>query len=157
MDRSPLSRFLNQKLSELALEDPVFISPATPVGEAVRLMQEGSRSCVLSTEEGRLTGIFTEYDVRTRCMSDDLDWSRPIGDGLLTTEPRTIQADKTVADAIATFQRHQYRTLPVTDGDRIAGLLRVGDLLRHLAEAYPEDVLNLPPRPHQVMDKPEGG
>jgi hypothetical protein len=45
----------------------------------------------------------------------------------------------------------------VVEGDRVVGVLRLGDLLRDLAEAYPEDVLNLPPRPHQVMEQPEGG
>jgi len=42
-------------------------------------------------------------------------------------------------------------------GGRVIGLVRLGDLLSHLAEAFPEDVLNLPPRPHQVMGKQEGG
>ena len=63
----------------------------------------------------------------------------------------------TVAEAIATMQQHHYRTLPVVAGTRVVGLVRLGDLLTHLAEAYPEDVLNLPPRPHQVMERPEGG
>jgi len=43
------------------------------------------------------------------------------------------------------------------EGARVTGLIRTGDLLRHLAEEFPEDVLNLPPRPHQVMEKQEGG
>jgi CBS domain containing-hemolysin-like protein len=57
------------------------------------------------------------------------------------------------------MRKHHYRTLPVVHAgsDRIIGLVRIGDLLTHLAEAFPEDVLNLPPRPHQVMEKPEGG
>jgi len=55
------------------------------------------------------------------------------------------------------MQQFHYRTLPVTrDGD-VVGVARLGDLVTHLAEAYPEDVLNLPPRPNQVMEKQEGG
>ena len=52
---------------------------------------------------------------------------------------------------------HHYRTLPVMTDGSVVGLVRLGDLLRHLAEEYPEDVLNLPPRPRQVMERPEGG
>jgi CBS-domain-containing membrane protein len=55
------------------------------------------------------------------------------------------------------MQQHHYRTLPVVDQGSIVGIIRLGDLLTHLAEAYPEEVLNLPPRPHQVMERPEGG
>jgi len=44
----------------------------------------------------------------------------------------------------------------VQDG-RVVGLARLGTLIGQFTEAYPESVLNLPPRPHQVMEKPEGG
>jgi CBS domain-containing protein len=71
--------------------------------------------------------------------------------------PRTIDADAAVADAIATMQRYGYRTLPVVRGDSLLGVVRLADMLKHLAEAYPEEILNLPPRPHQVAETREGG
>jgi CBS domain-containing protein len=108
-------------------------------------------------EAGRLTGIFTERDVLTKCMGEGFDWDQPLDAAVITRSPRTIPASRTVAEAIATMQQHHYRTLPVVDGKRVVGLIRMGDLMTHLAEAYPEDILNLPPRPHQVMERPEGG
>ena len=157
MDRSRLSRFVNQRLQELPLDEPALVSPSTSVRSAVAAMQEGSRSCVLAMEGGRIVGIFTERDVLTKCMGDDFDWDQALADSVLTRDPRTISSQKTVAEAVATMQQHHYRTLPVVTGTKVVGLVRLGDLLTHLAEAYPEDVLNLPPRPHQVMERPEGG
>lgn len=163
MDRSRLSRFINQKLQELPLEAPAQVTLSTPVRDALTLMQSGARSCVVAMQEGRLAGIFTERDVLTRCMDEGFDWAQPLGtatsggNAVLTRAPQTIAAQALVADAIATMQRHHYRTLPVLAGEQLIGLVRLGDLLTHLAEAYPEDVLNLPPRPHQVMERPEGG
>lgn len=157
MDRSRLNRFIAQPLSELPLEEPVFVSPADPVRHALSLMREGSRSCVLAVEGDRLAGILTERDILNRCMEDGYDWDQPLSNGVMTSSPRTIGLASSVGDAIATLQQQNYRTLPVTDGGRVVGLIRLGDILRHLAEAFPEDVLNLPPRPHQVMDKEEGG
>jgi CBS domain-containing protein len=90
-------------------------------------------------------------------MGDGFDWDQQVGANVATTEPRTISADRSLGEALAAFQRHGYRTLPVTDGDEVLGLIRLGDVLKHLAEAFPEELLNLPPRPHQVMEKPEGG
>jgi CBS domain-containing protein len=157
MDRSRLSRFVNQRLQELTLEAPALVSPSTTVKNAVGLMREGSRSCVLAMEGDRLHGIFTERDVLTKCMGDGFDWEQPLSASVLTTQPRTVTEQSTVGEAIAIMQQHHYRTLPVVDGERVVGLVRMGDLLTHLAEAYPEEVLNLPPRPHQVMERPEGG
>lgn len=156
MDRSRLSRFINQQISGLPLEDPVFVNPQESVRRAVDRMREGSRSCVLVMDGTRLAGIFTERDVLTRCMGAGFDWEQPVS-GVLTQGPGTIEGSATVADAIAALQRGSYRTLPVMDGARVVGLIRTSDLLRHLVEAFPEDVLNLPPRPHQVMEKQEGG
>ena len=157
MDRSRLSRFVNQRIRELKLEEPAIVTPITSARSAVGAMKQGSRSCVLAVEDGRLEGIFTERDVLTKCMDEGFDWEQPLNAGVLTKEPRTIGPDRTIADAIALMQQHHYRTLPVVDGGTVIGLLRLGDLLRHLAEEYPEDVLNLPPRPHQVMARAEGG
>ncbi len=157
MDRSRLSRFVNQRLSELSLNEPAVVSPFTSVRAAVSVMQEQAHSCVLAVEGGQLQGIFTERDVLTKCMQDGFDWDQPLNASVLTKQPRTIASTRTVAEAIATMQQHHYRTLPVVEGQKVVGLVRLGDLLKDLAEAYPEDVLNLPPRPHQVMERPEGG
>lgn len=157
MDRSRLSRFVNQPLQDLPLREPVLVPTSTTVREAVALMQERTRSCVLAMQDQRIEGIFTERDVLTKCMADGFDWDQPIGGSVITRAPQTIGRDRSVAEAVAIMQQHHYRTLPVVDGDRVVGLIRLGDLLTHLAEAYPEDVLNLPPRPHQVMERPEGG
>lgn len=157
MDRSRLTRFINQKLQDLPLDPPVIVAPSAPVKSALSLMQDGSRSCVLAMDGERLGGIFTERDVLTKCMGEGFDWDQPLEAAVLTLSPRTIPGSATVVEAIATMHQHHYRTLPVVDGDRVIGLIRLGDLMTHLAEAYPEDILNLPPRPHQVMERPEGG
>jgi CBS domain-containing protein len=108
-------------------------------------------------ENGKLAGIFTERDVLKKCMAEDFDWDQPLSRSVLTLEPRTIASNRTIAEAIFVMQQHSYRTLPVMTNGSAVGLVRLGDLVRHLAEEYPEDVLNLPPRPNQVMERPEGG
>jgi CBS-domain-containing membrane protein len=50
-----------------------------------------------------------------------------------------------------------YRHVPLVDGGgRIAGLLRQQDILAYVAEAFPESILNLPPRPHQRLQEQDG-
>ena len=157
MDRSRLAKFIDQRVGELPLAEPVFLPPTATVRTAVQRMHRGARSCVLAMEDDRLVGIFTERDVLTRCMSRDFDWDQPLHPDLLTRSPATISATTTVGDAIALMQRHNYRTLPVMDDGAVIGLVRLGELLQHFAESFPEEVLNLPPRPHQVVARREGG
>lgn len=157
MDRTRLTRFINQRLADLPLAKPVFIQPTDSVRSAVALMQSESLSCLLTGTPAEPGGIFTERDILTKCMEEGFDWDQPVSPSVLTPSPLTVPLQATVADAIAAMQKHRYRTLPVTDGGAVVGLARLGDLLTHLAEAFPEEVLNLPPRPHQVMEKQEGG
>jgi hypothetical protein len=49
-----------------------------------------------------------------------------------------------------------YRNLPLVEDGQVVGLLRQHDLLDYIAEAFPQEILNLPPRPHQLMEEPEG-
>jgi hypothetical protein len=44
----------------------------------------------------------------------------------------------------------------VADDGAVAGIVRQVDLLRYLAESFPEDVLNMPPRSDQQLEEPEG-
>lgn len=157
MDRSPLKQFMDQPLAEVRLEQPARISSNDSVRAVVNKMQEGNLSCVLAMDGERVEGIFTERDVLSKCMNDGFDWDQPIGPSVLTREPRTIAANRSVAEAIATMQQRRYRSLPVVQDGHVVGLVRLGTLLGQLTEAYPDTVLNLPPRPHQVMEKPEGG
>ena len=158
MDRSRLSHFVMSPVGELALGGAIVVSPEDTVITAVERMRAASASCVVAVRDGHISGIFTERDVLTKCMSvDSFDWEQPLEASVLTPNPRTISPETTIADAIAIMQKHGYRTLPVTQGDEIVGLLRLGDLLREIAEAYPEEILNLPPRPNQVAESREGG
>ena len=38
----------------------------------------------------------------------------------------------------------------------LVGIVREQDILKYLAETFPEELLNLPPRPHQQMQESEG-
>jgi len=63
-----------------------------------------------------------------------------------------------VGDAIELMQTGRYRNVPIVDDRRhLVGVVRQVDIIKYLAESFPEELLNLPPRPHQRMRHAEGG
>jgi CBS-domain-containing membrane protein len=75
----------------------------------------------------------------------------------MNTEPHVLHFEDPIRDAIALMETGRFRNVPIIDGDGILhGIVRPQDLLRYLAESFPEEVLNLPPRPHQRMKESEG-
>ena len=73
-------------------------------------------------------------------------------------EPRT-PPDRPPVD-LRSVHHHDsghFRNMPLIDGSgQVVGMLRQQDLLEYVAEAFPQEILNLPPRPHQTMEAPEG-
>jgi len=156
-----LSRFdlRSEKARALARREPRTVAPETPLREALAQMRTQGGDAVLVTDasdHGRLVGILTERDVLTRVLGVKVDDTRPVSD-FMTAEPHTLAADATLLEALQAMESGHYRNVPLVDREgQVVGLLRQQDLLEYVAEAFPQEILNLPPRPHQLMDEPEG-
>jgi CBS domain-containing protein len=86
-----------------------------------------------------------------------VDVDAPV-EGFMNTNPNTLRLEQTVLDALVLMQSRRFRNVPLVDEDRrLVGVIRQVDILKFLAESFPEELLNLPPRPHQRMQQAEGG
>jgi len=147
-----------ERLRVLSRRPPVTVMPGTTLAECVRAIQRSGHgdSVFVCDAGGRLVGVLTERDVFARIVGGTVDLNQPV-ERLMTTEPKTLDLDDTIRDAIVLMQTGRYRNVPVVDGSRqLVGVVRQSDIIRYLAESFPEELLNLPPRPHQRMQEPEG-
>lgn len=152
------ARLRTEPVRALAQAEPATVVSGTPLGTALRTARDAHGDAVLVTDagNGRLIGILTEHDVLMRVLGHDVDQQRPI-DEFMTAAPATLSADATLLEAMHTMQRGGFRNVPVIEADGgLVGLLRQLDVLEYVAEAFPQEILNLPPRPHQLMEEPEG-
>jgi signal-transduction protein with cAMP-binding, CBS, and nucleotidyltransferase domain len=130
----------------------------TSLKDCVRTLQRGrsSDSVFVCAADGRLVGVLTERDIFGRIVAGHVDLAGPV-ESLMTTEPRTLDLDQTIRDALDMMQTGRYRNIPIVDADGLlVGVVRQADIIKYLAESFPEALLNLPPRPHQRMKEPEG-
>ena len=152
-----------QPLMAVSRRRPVTVGPGTPIAECIRAIQRtGTGDSVFVTDvDGRLAGVLTERDIFGRLVGEDVATAVDLDalvETYMTTDPRTLRLSQTVGDAITLMQSGKYRNVPVVDDDhRLVGVVRQVDILRFLAESFPEELLNLPPRPHQRMKQAEGG
>lgn len=155
-----MSRRIERILANARIQDlplgPVCAAVATaPLEEVYRLLADHRTVVVL--DDGRVLGIFTERDVLRRTARGEYDSNTPIGE-LMTRDAVTVGAAEGAADAVRLMVEGHFRQVPVVDaGGRAAGILRSRDILRFIADHYPAAVLNLPPRLHQQLPRPEGG
>jgi len=148
----------DEKLRVLARRDPLTVRPGTSLEECIaRIRETGTGDSVFVTElDGRLRGVLTERDIFARLVGRDVDLGQPV-ESLMKEHPWTLNLDQPVRHAIDLMQTGRYRNVPLVDDDgRLVGVIRPVDVLKYLAEAFPEELLNLPPRPHQRMQESEG-
>ena len=148
-----------ERLRVLTRRQPVTVTPGTTLAECIRAIQRTGTgdSVFVCDDQGRLTGVLTERDIFGRLVGGQVDLALPV-DGLMTTEPRTLDLDDTIRDAIVLMRTGRYRNVPIIDNaGRLVGVVRQSDIIKYLAESFPEELLNLPPRPHQRMRAAEGG
>jgi CBS domain-containing protein len=150
------------RLKVLSRRDPVTVQPGATLRDCIAAIQRTGTgdSVFVKDTDGRLLGVLTERDIFARLVGRDvgpIDLDQPV-ERLMTTQPQHLHLDETVREAIELMQTGRYRNVPLLDHeDHLVGVVRPQDVLRFLAEAFPEELLNLPPRPHQRMRKPEGG
>ena len=155
---SRVPTLLDRPLKAVGRRDPVAVRPGTSLADCLAAVQaSGASDSVFVTDaDNRLVGVLAERDIFGRLVGTQVDLSGPV-EGLLTTDPRTLQLDQPVSAAVDLMQTGRYRNVPVLDGERhLVGVIRPLDILTYLAESFPQELLNLPPIPDQHMEEPEG-
>jgi arabinose-5-phosphate isomerase len=109
-------------------------SDAMTVGQVLAQasrIKRRSGAVVLVDADGRLSGVFTDSDLRRHLTSDDpaMLKSRPIRE-VMTPNPKRIGADDLASQAMAILRQYRIDELPVVDADnRPVGLIDVQDLV----------------------------
>ena len=108
------------------------LSDALSVRESLRGAANVGRrpgALLLTDSAGRLTGVFTDGDLRRLILRDPAEIDRPIG-AVMTRAPRTLPAGALVRDAVNLIREARQDEIPIVDdAGAPVGLLDVQDLI----------------------------
>jgi CBS domain-containing protein len=149
--------FQTDPISALGLPPPVSIGRDASVGDALSAVQKRGQGYVLVVDSaGRPTGILSEREVLMRVVARNVRYDENV-DKYLAHGLETLTLKEPIAKAIQLMNEGGERMIPIVDDRGVAvAVLRTLDIIHFLAEAFPAQVLNLPPRPHQLIAEPEG-
>jgi len=105
------------------------IRPDATVFEAIQMMAEKNVGALLVTDEGKLTGIISERDY-TRKVAIKGRSSKELKVREILS-PKIVHATPlhSVEECLRLMTEHRVRHLPVLDGETIAGVISIGDLV----------------------------
>lgn len=96
----------------------------------VSALKRRSGAVVLVDESGKLSGIFSDGDLRRLVTDDDGTALKRIVRDVMTRNPKRILGDALASEAMAMMRQHRIDELPVVDADdRPVGLIDVQDLV----------------------------
>jgi CBS domain-containing protein len=115
---------------EVMSKDLVTVDRSATVEEASTVMWARRVGSALVLQGDDLEGIFTERDIM-KALSKDADRGRTMTvREFMTLEPRTIDADATVGEALDLMLSAGFRHLPVTEGGGLVGIVSMTDLVQ---------------------------
>jgi CBS domain-containing protein len=113
----------------------ITIDSGATVAEAIaRLVEHNIGSLPVLDPGGQLVGIFTERDVLRGVDGDCERFSRSRIADVMTHDPVSCNLDDNVHHVMGKMSDHQVGQLPVRDGERVVGVVSVGDVIKLLYE-----------------------
>jgi CBS domain-containing protein len=119
------------------------IAVDSTIDAAVAEMNLQRIGSVMVKDSERVVGIFTERDVLTRVVSDGRDPKTTPVREVMTEQFKFITRDTSVEDAMQMMTDKRVRHLPVMDGEKLLGLVSIGDVTRWLLKVNEMEAENL--------------
>jgi len=148
-------RVCQDSVSLLETDDYVCIVPSAPLSQAIEIMKQDEGGCAIVCEGDRVVGIFTERDLLTKVVGQNVDLETPVSQWM-SPVVATLSPSATIGEAVAVMNEKSYRNIPIVKDGHLMGSISVFDVISYLAESYPKTTMNLPPVADQIMDSTEG-
>ena len=119
------------------------LDPSASVYDAVRLMADKSVGALLVMRDGKLAGIVSERDyARKVVLQGRHSQDTPVSD-IMTSSVITVTPSHTVEECMRIVTDKRIRHLPVVDGDRVIGIVSIGDLVNWVLTEQQETIRHL--------------
>ena len=114
-------------IAELVSGPPLGCASDTPIAEVAEMMMSETVGSLAVMDGLRLLGIVTDRDIVEAVANGSI--AKLTAGDIMTAEPDTIDVDTEIDDATDWLNATGYRHLPVTEDDKLVGIVSMKDLL----------------------------
>lgn len=119
------------------------IAPDEPVLAAIRKMAEHHIGALLVMTGDRLVGIVSERDYARKVVLLGRSSTETRVESIMTAKVVTVTPRQDANDCMRLMTDRRIRHLPVVSGDRVVGVLSIGDLVRAVIEEQERTIADL--------------
>src|SRR5437867_2240740 len=119
------------------------ISPDAMVYEAIAMMADKNIGALLVIDQGKLVGIISERDyTRKIALKGKSSKETPVKE-ILSGQVIGVSPSDSVEHCMRLMTDHRVRHLPVLDGEKIIGIISIGDLVNWIISAQTNTIHQL--------------
>ncbi len=137
---------MNTPVSDLLLvkgNEVYCVSPDASIMDAVKKMSErGAGSLLVCDASGTVLGIVTEQDCR-ESMLKDLNPRQVAVREIMSAPVLHVEPHTTLEQCMQLMTEKRVRHLPVMDGERLCGMISIGDVVKSLCREREIEIVNL--------------
>jgi CBS domain-containing protein len=111
------------------------IAPEASVFEAIKLMAEKNIGSLPVLAGGKLLGVFTERDYTRNVALQGKSSRETRVHEIISSQLVTVTPTDSIADCMRLMTENRVRHLPVVDGDKVIGIVSIGDLVNWIISA----------------------
>ena len=106
------------------------LAPTASVFDAITLMADKNVGALLVRDGEQIVGIFTERDYARKVGFMSRSPRDTAMREVMSSPVMYVRPDQTSEECMALMTENRLRHLPVMDGDRLIGLISIGDLVK---------------------------
>lgn len=106
------------------------VSPESTVFEAIEVMAEKGVGALAVTLDEKLVGIVSERDYARKVILKGQSSRETFVREIMSTEVVCVSGEEKVDECMALMTEKRIRHLPILDGDKLVGMISVGDLVK---------------------------
>ena len=119
------------------------IAPKSTVFEAIQMMADKNVGALLVMEGEQLVGIISERDYTRKVFLRGKSSKETRVEEIMSTNVSVTHPQEGVEECLRRMTDKRIRHLPVVDGDKVVGVISIGDLVKHVISCQSATIAHL--------------
>jgi len=133
-----IGAILNQKPREI-----FSVSPDATVFDAIRMLDEKNIGALLVMKNEKLVGLFSERDYTRKITLHGKRSRETQVSEVMTADLKVVSPSEGVEQCLRLMTDKRVRHLPVLDGDKVIGIISIGDLVKQVIASQSAAIAHL--------------